>query len=419
LRFSLDTQRIFLLIDGEYVGEMLFFEDGEALEVDISDLSTGTHQLKAVSISTAGRVTCSNIKDSTFTCFLNHCFCADAYDSNEPHYFCAYYSGAENVSVKVYDEDNSIVWSQTYTGQNLHGFIPAEITLADDLDSLVFEETSAGGGSAGATAAGASVTKALGLKFKPKKVPANIRALIIVPSRWMRWFGDYGVIQAVKSGFKTRGVPYRYLKGSQASYANLAWYGVNRNINYIYYCHHSGYEFDGVLRSKIALSDGIAVSVKQSDFAPGQAPSWCEKLPGSLEKTANSMFLTGFSQGELKFVHFDCCCTGRLKLSGSKLVEGQPGQQGLFDLPHSDMSWALRMSSSQTQVFQGWWGEFKKGETSKFNHFAYHEWTKLGEGDNLYNALMYAINETDWIPDGPHDNYRVKGQGDLTDLRIE
>ncbi len=79
----------------------------------------------------------------------------------------------------------------------------------------------------------------------------------------------------------------------------------------------------------------------------------------------------------------------------------------------------MRMSSSQTQALQGWWGEFEKGETSKFNHFAYHEWTKLKEGDNLYQALLYAINETDWIPDGPHDNYRVKGQGDITDLKIE
>lgn len=48
-----------------------------------------------------------------------------------------------------------------------------------------------------------------------------------------------------------------------------------------------------------------------------------------------------------------------------------------------------------------------------------HKWTKLGEGDNLWEALTYAIDETDWIPDGPHDNFRLMGQGDLTDLRIE
>jgi hypothetical protein len=65
------------------------------------------------------------------------------------------------------------------------------------------------------------------------------------------------------------------------------------------------------------------------------------------------------------------------------------------------------------------WGEVPKGDTSKYNHFTYHEWTKLGEGDNLDDALIYAINHTDWVPDGPHDNFRLMGQGDLTDLRIE
>jgi hypothetical protein len=413
--FTSNTQRVFLLIDGEYIGEMFFFEDGETLNVDISYLGPGTHQLKVVSISDMGRVTCSNLKDSTFNCFLNYCFCADAYDSNEPHYFCAYYPGAENVFVKVYNEENSLVWSQTYTGQNLNGFIPAGITLADDLDSIKIEE--AGGMM---LAGSASVTKPLAVKFKPGKVPANIRALIIVPSWWMRHFSDYGVIEAVKGAFEARGVPYDYLKGSDASYNVLAWYGANRSIEYIYYCQDGGYITNGVLRTKIQLSDGIAYSVKQSDFAPGTAPSWCEKLPGGLETTANSIYRIGFAPGQLKFVHFDCCWTGRLKLTGDgKLIEGPEGQQGLLATYQNDMSCALGMQSGETQVYQGWWNKFEKGELTEFDLFAYHEWTKLGEGDNLYDALTYAINHTDWVPDGPHDNYRLMGQGDITDLRIE
>ena len=412
--FTSDTQRVFFLIDGEYISEMSFFEDGEPLNIDTSYLGPGAHQLKVISLSNTGRVTCSNLKESTFNCFLNYHLCTDAYDSNEPHHFCAYYSGSNNISVKVYNEENNLVWSQTYSPDSLNGFIPANVTLADDLDYIVFEETT------GTLSSGASVAKPLALKFKPGKVPANIRALIIVPSWWMRNFGDYGVIQAVKGTFETRNVPYRYLKGSQASYEVLAWFGANRNIDYIYYCDHGGYITNGVLRTKIKLSDGIAYSVKQSDFAPGQAPSWCEKLPGNLEKTANSIFQAGFNQGELKFVHFDCCFTGRLKLTGdNRLIEGPGGSQGLLAYYHSDMSWALKMSSSYTQIYQGWWGEVPKGGTSKFNIFAYHEWTKLGEGDHLYDALTYAINHTDWIPDGPHDNFRLMGQGDLTGLRIE
>jgi hypothetical protein len=394
---------------------MFFFEDGEPLNIDISYLGPGTHQLKAVSLSNNGRVTCSNLKETTFSCFLNYFFCAEPYDSNEPHYFCAYYPEAESVSVKVYDEGKNLAWSQTYSGQNLHGYIPSGITLGDDLDSIVIEE--AGGMMLSGTT---TATKPLALKFKPGKVPANIRALIIVPSWVMRNVTDYGVIAAVKDAFESRGVPYNYLKGSQASYEVLAWYGANRNINYIYYCDHEGYTTDGILRTKIKLSDGIAYSVKQSDFAQGQAPSWCEKLPGNLENTAKSIYQIGFSQGELKLVHFDCCFTGRLKITGdNRLIEGPEGSQGLLAYYHNDMSLALNMQSGQTQIYQGWWGEVPKGATSKFNIFAYHEWTQLGEGDSLYDALMYAINHTDWIPDGPHDTLRLMGQGDLTELDLE
>ncbi len=417
--FMSDTQRVFLLADGKYIGELYWFREGEPLLVDISSLGPGTHWLKAISTSTTGRITCSKLKESTFNCFLNYYFCNDAYDSNEPHHFCAYYQGSNDISVKVYDEENNLVWSQTYSGPNLHGFIPSGVTLSENLDSIIFEEVGA---------RGTPVSKPLGLKFNPKKVPANIRALIIVPSWWMRHVTNYGVIETVKDAFKSRNVPYHYLKGSQASYASLAWFGANRNIDYIYFCGHGGYGRDpdtgeyyfGTIRSEIKLSDGRAVSVKQSDFPPGQAPSWCEKLSGNWENTVHSMYQIGFTQGELKFVFFDACFTGRLKLTGdSRLVEGPPGQQGLFALPHSDMSWALKMVSGETQVFQGWWGERPGGFTSKFNKFCVHEWTKLKEGAHLYDALVYAINETDWIPNGPHDNYRLKGQGYFTELRIE
>jgi hypothetical protein len=158
----------------------------------------------------------------------------------------------------------------------------------------------------------------------------------------------------------------------------------------------------------------------KKEIVTGQAPSWCEKLPGNLEKTAKSIYQIGFSEGELKLVHFDCCFTGRLKITGdNRLIEGPEGSQGLLAYYHNDMSLALNMASSYTQIYQGWWGEVPKGETSKFNIFAYHEWTQLGEGDSLYEASMYAINHTDWIPDGPHDTFRLMGQGDLSELNLE
>jgi hypothetical protein len=100
------------------------------------------------------------------------------------------------------------------------------------------------------------------------------------------------------------------------------------------------------------------------------------------------------------------------------LVEGQTRQIGIFDGPYSDIGLALGMGeTSISRVYQGWYSMYYSRLWPWSTE--YHEWTQLGEGDNLDDALIYAINHTDWIPNGPHDNFRLMGQGDLTDLRIE
>lgn len=229
------------------------------------------------------------------------------------------------------------MWSQTYPAQNLNGFIPPAVTSRDDLHYIAFEPPAGGE---------TTVSKPLALFFNPKKVPANIRALIVLPDFWITYIANSNVNNAVKQAFETRGVPCYPLKLWNAKYKNLAWFGANRNIEYIYFAGHGGYklkEFEGVKRTTIELWDGYAVSAKNSDFEPNAAPPWCEPLPGSYERTTNSICRIGFTPGRLKFVHFDCCLAGRLRLtSDNRLVESPEGYVGMLAGPESDMSWALK-----------------------------------------------------------------------------
>jgi hypothetical protein len=107
-----------------------------------------------------------------------------------------------------------------------------------------------------------------------------------------------------------------------------------------------------------------------------------------------------------------------LKLTGDdRLIEGPEGSEGFLAYYHNDMSWALNMKCGETRVYQGWWGEAEKGEATPYNTFAYHEWTKLGEGYNLWDALDYAIKHT--TDPEPRENLRFMGQGDFLVFRIE
>jgi hypothetical protein len=122
----------------------------------------------------------------------------------------------------------------------------------------------------------------------------------------------------------------------------------------------------------------------------------------------------------------DCCHSGRLKISASnQLVEGQPGQIGIFDGPHSDMSLALGMGeTSISRAYQGWYGkvpirlQLPLLET-EYQKWTRREWEELGDGESLYWALMHVIGEqTEFGPDDPVNNYRLKGQGSLFDIEL-
>ena len=98
-------------------------------------------------------------------------------------------------------------------------------------------------------------------------------------------------------------------------------------------------------------------------------------------------------------------------------MKGQPGAQGILDCPDSDMSWALRNPADQ-----GWYDECPIGLTSTFSKFSKDEWEKLHEGDTLYQALLYAIFESEIDPksfENPMEHYRIKGREDIMSLRID
>ncbi len=424
--YSSDTQRIFLLADGQYAGEILWFRGGEPLRFDASSLGAGTHQLKAIGVDAEGNVTCSNLQESDFNCPLNYCYCVDAYESNEPHHFCAYYQGTSDVNVKVYDEGNNIVWSQDYSAQNLNGVIPPEITSRDDLDLIVFEPSEG---------IGMAITKPLAIKFNPEKVPPNVRALLILPSSKVNKNND--VDDAVRDALKFHSVQYCELKGSNATYENLSWFAKSRYIRYIYFAGEGGYgkiwdeikqEYDeyfgeGVLRTVIELADGWVVSAKNSDFPDGTAPSWCVPLQHGYEKSCRSIYkLKKFLPGELKLVQLDCCFSGRLRLSSTQLIEDSAEPH--TEIPESDMSWAFNMESTDTygQFCQGWWDKADRmalDGKSNYEIFGILEWTNLKDGDNLDKALDDTLNDPTIRYYESFYNFRISGKGLLTGVKIE
>ena len=414
--FSSDTQQIFLLADGKYIGGIFGFWDGETLGMDVSEFGNRQKQLKLISMDGLGHITCSNIANITFPCPLNYCVLPESYEPNKPVSFSAISNGSDNVTVKVYANGGNLVWSQTYDGNNVLGNIPATITNQYEIDYVGFDK------SGGALLSGGSwsISKVIDPVGPPL---GDVQALIILPiSSWR--LRDCRQIAQVQTALASNEITYEKLGGRRATYDNVAWYAANKNIKYMYIDSHGEYRIGGIYRTGALLYDGYVVSMKQSDFAPGGAPSWCQSLGSYWETRLKSFVTMGFNY--LEFAYFDCCYSGRLKINSyNQLVEGQPGQIGVFDGPHSDMSLALGMGdTSRSRAYQGWYNPVPIGMPPPWSEDEYQKWTRLeweylGEGYDLYWALMYVINEqTDFSPGAPVNNYRLKGQGLITDIEL-
>jgi hypothetical protein len=406
--FTSDTMRIFLLIDGQYAREVPFFYDGQTLGWDISTLGNGPHELKAISITNAGKIICSNLTEKGFNRSLNYCVLPESYEPNKPLYFSAINNTAENISVKVYANGGNLVWSQTCDSNNIFGAIPAEITEQYEFDYISFDNTS-----------GQSLAKKISDPTGSGSLE-GVKALIVLPDFDAR-LRDFVSTWRIQKAFKDRGIKYKKLAGKSATYDGILAEALFENIKYMYILAHGNYQTgeDGVLRTFVQLYDGPVVSMKQSDFLPGQAPSWCEKLEGNLEYTIRSFLAMGFDS--LEFVYFNTCYGGRLKINANnELIEGQPGQIGLFDGPHSDMSLALGMGEpSKTRIYQSWYDDASVSLfENDFQNWTQAEWEYLGDGESLYWAIMHAIDgQTEFDdPNAPVNTYRLKGQGLLTDI---
>ena len=235
---------------------------------------------------------------------------------------------------------------------------------------------------------------------------------------------DPQVRYKVLKAFVDRGIKVKRFEGSQATWENVARYGQYGFVKYIYILAHGDYNIgeetdNEILRTFVKLADGWTASCKHSEYT--SPPSWCEPFNEYTETHIKTWASMGFDR--LVFVYSDACYGGRLKIDGTgNLVEGQPGQIGLFDGPHSDLSLALQLNDTyESRAYHGWWDKGWLGAIAQtsYQEWAKDVWLKMGEGKNLNEALNYAISETeDFSDDAAVNNYRLKGQGLLTDIRI-
>ncbi|MGA2914723.1 MAG: hypothetical protein ABSE89_01720 [Sedimentisphaerales bacterium] len=417
--FPTNVRQIAVFDDGKYIGKLYGFDD-EAVALDVSESGSQEHQIKLVSIAKNGQITCSHISSAAFSCPLQYCIIPSDYEPNEPINFTAFNPGGGNVSVELLADGGVSIWSNTYSGNSFTGSIPAGITGQHYLDYITLLSVNPGP---------APIKRRINPRIRLKDIDPATEALIINPDLYLDFVGT-DMLNQVERAFIQNGIKFKLLGWAYATSLNIAAYSWICPIRYLYVFSHGYYQHDpngGVLRTRVLLTNKeIAVSVKQSDFPIGGAPSWCVELEPDLEYSP-VLSWAAMNFHSLEFAYFNCCYSGKLKINASnQLVIGQPGQQGVFDLPQSDMSYALGIAStSRDCAYQGWYEKpwFALGGASPFNKWTLDEWSNLALGlpaGSLDTALQAAIKgQHSFIdPNAPANSYRLRGQGLLNAIGL-
>jgi hypothetical protein len=416
--YGYQTEQAFVLVDGQFFGEIFGFDDGYGVELETYSFGNGQHTIKIVTVDPNNIITVSPPAVVTFNNKLSYMTGSDDFDPCCDYHLGAMYSGECGLIVKVLDMDENIVWSDTHSG-NISVSIPAETFSGNGFYDIVVEETCS-----------ESWVKKVGKTFKPNETNPNTKGLIICPDRKVTEAKFEKAIKKSIEAFEQKGIEYAVLYCGNATYANMAFCLTELPVKHLYFVGHANYQVGDRLRTVIKLSDGRVVSYKLSDFDPNNIPPFCEDM-GKWEKKAKSIAAMGIPVGKLKIVFFDACYSARLKITaGGELVEGPSYEEDptevITDVSPSDMSWALGVEYSD-QIYKGWYDlSYAERILTYYNDWSGNFWKKLGgiEGissGSIYEAVNYCIWHTPGVElkKGPFYNYRFKGAGgDIYSIRL-
>ena len=413
-----DTQLVYAYINGKYIGQVYALGEAIPRAVDVSESGNWPQEIKFMAIDGCGYFAYTDTTEINYTSPLSYCIVPATYEPDEPIQFAAFNNGAGDATVEVYGDGGQLVWSQNFPGNTISGSIPADYTgIQHTIDNIVFS-----------SASGGFVGKTTYPRVAFKGVDKNIKALLVIPDPKLFLYNPqcrYDIVRA----FYDRGIPFARFEASEATWENVAKYGQYGFVKYLYFLGHGNYKYEYgdpnsptvIYRTRQAFADCTVLSFKASEFET--APSWCVPFPENIERSSPTWASMQFDR--LVWVYNDACYGGRLKINGAgNLVEGQAGQFGfVFDGPQSDISLALNIQDTyEPRCYHGWYGP---GWFGFLHQTSYQEWGKavwnwLHDGHNVYETLNHAIDECeDFSADAAVNNYRLKGQGDLTQIRLK
>jgi len=364
--FGPGAWRAFVLMDGQFIREIIGFNDADepgVCRIDSREYRNGQHEIKAVTVDYGGGVTVSPTIDVNSNNTLSVLLQRDSFTLDQPYHLCGIASGT--YAVEVNDVVNeTTVYSQNFTdGINAH--IPASVfTEEDGLYDIALQ---------GPT----TVERTIGREFKLEDLPANSDRQMVVSIG----SEDLEIDKAQCWKAAWRAAVLKDIKPIFLNYQACTWDRLSYclqlpNVKMWYHCAHGGHEtWYGASRQWIETAEGKVFSYLKKDFAPGQEPPDYEWL--WFYEDNHSLMELGFTNTDkMIWVQFNACYSAR-----RDEFAGALGIVPIKDPQHIGK-----------QIFIGWKDSALVHDIiGRYNQFEEDYWNRLQMGQTLDKAVEWSL----------------------------
>ena len=305
------TERVFVLMDGGYVGEIVDVNDGEGgIGLDSRAYGNGEHSIKAVAVSVDGIVTTSENVTVNFDNEISYLIGGGSYKEGQDYHIYGMCSSENSLRVKVVDWDDTVVWTSPTISGNINLTIP-ESVFDGQIYDLVIEKES--GVYAMMAESGEESWERIWARSISKVYEPSIsyRFAIFIPSVWGFAFPDpipfnsantrKKTVAEIVRACETKNMPYVVLYGNQCTWENFASVLSSPGISYAYMVTH-GSSHVGLLsevqRTNFYLTGSMVLSY------------YNDNLPERIKKRSDVHYMSSLGLGEtdqLRIVHIDAC----------------------------------------------------------------------------------------------------------------
>ncbi len=379
--YSATTKRVFVLMDGDFIGEIVDFDNDGCVGLETSKYDNGQHTIKVVAVDNDGSVTASENVTANFANELYYLRKEGSFKERKDYPIYAMNSSGHDLRVKVVDWNDTVVWTSPTISGNINVVIP-ESAFSGQIYDLVIEEES---GTYGLMAEGGGETwesiweRSIGKEYEPN---TSYKFAIFLPTKWAPGFPvpiPYNsantrkrTVAEIVRVCETKHMPYVILYEGKCTWEKFKSVLSSPGISYVYMVSHGGFYVGPldqmVQRTFFYLTDSRVLS------------HYDDSLPETIKKRKDVHYMDSIGLGtieRIKIVHIDACFQTRyIDMADewmNQLIEEQDGS-----------------IVSDCQLFIGWQGEVMLSDDN-WDIFSRDIWHWLGEGKNYQQAMGIAL----------------------------